>query len=575
MSGLGAVERGEKEKVEISKTVTSTVTDKEGISLTLIDVEESSVESQLNFELFEEEETVKSAEFQTSRLVEQQLVKPVEQQTVISSAQQLAMSPEQQNVESRIEQQYPPQPATDPASATATDIHIPYIDKWNNLQASPYILDDEYIMVREVRYPITHQHGNYRFEQIYEVLEAWERAEHTHPLASTRDTLEKLLFFDTETTGLHGGTGNTIFLLGYCRFEGDSVVVRQHYLAAPHAEVPLYNSFLNDARDLTHLVTYNGKAFDWPQVKTRHTLVRDLVPQLPAFGHYDLLHGARRLWKNELPSCRMFIIEQEKLGVHRTNDVPGYMAPELYFDYLREKDPEIIQGVLHHNEMDVLSLITLYIHMSKLLLETNEEQTQSAEHSLGRTVTDENLTGLTSVFANVATDMYTNDHTGENSTSDISDSMASTRMNQSLLTSPQEQYEIARWYEAVGQVDAALLRYQSISNRKSIPSAVRGKAMIAIGHLYKKQKANDKALATWEAYLNEQDSLLIPEDVLIEVAKLYEHHVKDYEKALHYSVHAFDIWKKKAGMLRSKLKSEQQAHEKRIERLQKKVEKFN
>ncbi|MCK9907287.1 ribonuclease H-like domain-containing protein, partial [Frankia sp. Cpl3] len=74
------------------------------------------------------------------------------------------------------------------------------------------------------------------------------------------------------------------------------------------------------------LVTYNGKAFDWPQVKTRHTLLRDSVPELPIFGHFDLLHGARRLWKDELESCRLANIEREKLGSFRQDDVPGYMA---------------------------------------------------------------------------------------------------------------------------------------------------------------------------------------------------------------------------------------------------------
>ena len=47
------------------------------------------------------------------------------------------------------------------------------------------------------------------------------------------------------------------------------------------------------------MVTYNGKAFDWPQVKTRHTLIREHVPKLPPFGHFDLYHAARRMWKHQ------------------------------------------------------------------------------------------------------------------------------------------------------------------------------------------------------------------------------------------------------------------------------------
>lgn len=246
---------------------------------------------------------------------------------------------------------------------------IPFAEKWADLQMQAFELDGEYIMVREVRYPVSQSHGRYTFQQLHDIMAAWEQSGLSHPLSAARQPAEELLFFDTETTGLHGGTGNTIFLLGYSRFEENTVVVRQHFLASPDAEVALYQSFLSDVNEANHLVTYNGKAFDWPQVKTRHTLLRESVPQLPVFGHYDLLHGARRLWRHDLESCRLSMIEPEKLGIVRTDDVPGYLAPMLYFDYLRTRDPDTIQGVLRHNEIDVLTLITLYIHISKLLLD--------------------------------------------------------------------------------------------------------------------------------------------------------------------------------------------------------------
>ena len=76
-------------------------------------------------------------------------------------------------------------------------------------------------------------------------------------------------------------------------------MLKQHILSQPGSEVPLYKSFL-ESIDYTNMVTYNGKAFDWPQVKTRHTLIREHVPKLPAFGHFDLYHAARRMWKHRL-----------------------------------------------------------------------------------------------------------------------------------------------------------------------------------------------------------------------------------------------------------------------------------
>ncbi|BCJ85644.1 ribonuclease H-like domain-containing protein [Effusibacillus dendaii] len=395
----------------------------------------------------------------------------------------------------------------EPQPAIAHSAKIPFLEKWAGLQAKPYVYNDDYVMVREVRYPVTQQHGKYTFDQLHEVIEAWEKTVHQHPLSSMGRTAADLLFFDTETTGLHGGAGNTIFLLGYSRMEGDAVVVRQHFLAAPHAEVSLYQSFLADINESKHLVTYNGKAFDWPQVKTRHTLIRDLVPRLPSFGHCDLLHGARRLWRNELESCRLSIIEQEKLGVFRKDDVPGYLAPMLYFDYLRHRDPETIQGVLYHNEIDVLSLITLYIHISKLLLE------------YGRDVVSHN-----------------------------------------------ERFEIARWYEALGEDTHAVEGYKKIAESDH---ALRGKAKIALGHHYKKQKKWKPALEIWEECIHE--FTYVPENVYVEAAKIYEHQVKDYEKALHYTLLAFDEWKKKKNLLRRGSKAEQETYWKRIERLEQRI----
>lgn len=58
-------------------------------------------------------------------------------------------------------------------------------------------------------------------------------------------------------------------------------------------------------------------------------------------------------------------VEKEELSVYRKEDTPGYLAPMLYFHFLKTQDPDLMAGVLHHNEQDVLSLISLYIHLSK------------------------------------------------------------------------------------------------------------------------------------------------------------------------------------------------------------------
>lgn len=257
---------------------------------------------------------------------------------------------------------------------------LPFIDEWQKNDTTAYWFDGEHCFIREVRYPIDYQHGKYSFKELTEVIALWNNTALDHPLSAKGLSSEDLFFFDTETTGLGGGAGNTIFLLGYAYLEENHIVVRQHVLPRPGNEIPLYQSFLEHINYET-LVTYNGKAFDWPQLKTRHTLIKEHVPLLPEFGHFDLYHASRRLWKNKLEKVKLSAVEEEILGLKRENDIPGYLAPMIYFDFVERKNPEILLGVMKHNEIDILSLITLYIHLSRQILQIdgyNEETLEIA-----------------------------------------------------------------------------------------------------------------------------------------------------------------------------------------------------
>lgn len=385
-------------------------------------------------------------------------------------------------------------------------IDIPYMEEWSAIQTSPFYFDNQYSMIREVSYPLDYLHGLHRFSELYDVMKLWEDRSIEHPLAFSKEEPSKMIFFDTETTGLGGGVGNTIFLIGYAQVLADHVVVKQHFLPSPSSEVALYQGFLMDIGDYQamKLTTYNGKAFDWPQIKTRHTLIRDAVPKLPAFGHFDLLHAARRLWKNNLPSVRLSIVEKEILNIGRTGDVPGYLAPMLYFDFLKDYNPKGLEGVFTHNEIDVLSLITLYIHISKKLLNSP-----------------------------------------------------------SLNTSVQEKFEIARWFEAVGQIHIAAGLYEGLAFSRNQMTSQAGKALAGI---YKKEKQYEKAEQLWLKLLESKP--VIDVEIAIELSKLYEHQWKDYEKAFYYATLSYNQWKGKTRIIRTAASKEKAAFLKRIERLQ-------
>lgn len=363
-------------------------------------------------------------------------------------------------------------------SQQSEQLQDPTHQVWKDHQTTVFSYDGQDCLIREVTYPLDYQHGLYQLGEIHDIVSMWNESNSSHPLSCKGHEASDLFFFDTETTGLGGGAGNTIFLLGQAQVLSDKVVIKQHLLPKPGNEVAMYQSFLQGINSKT-LVTYNGKAFDWPQVKTRHTLIRESVPSLPDFGHFDLFHAARRLWKNELDSVKLSNVETEILNITRENDIPGFLAPMIYFQFVKQQKPEVIMGVLKHNEIDVLSLLTLYIHLSRKIVKTNHE------------------------------------------------------------ANADEHFEIARWLDYVGDEKAALLAYQSLIKKGTNKDA---EAKYNITLYYKKEKDWERAVSMWKDLIRSSNNGIILK-VAIELAKYYEHHEKDYEAALHFTELVSDLIK--------------------------------
>lgn len=165
------------------------------------------------------------------------------------------------------------------------------------------------------------------------------------------------LFLDTETTGLAGGTGTYAFLVGVAFFDGDRLRLQQYFMRHPSEERALLAALTEVLAAFPQWVTFNGKAFDAPLLETRYLLARWPAPQ-PAY-HLDLLHPARRLWRRHLPSCALRSLEQALLGVVRPEDVPAWLIPSLYFDYVRQGRCAPLRSVFAHNAEDLLSLVAL------------------------------------------------------------------------------------------------------------------------------------------------------------------------------------------------------------------------
>ena len=171
---------------------------------------------------------------------------------------------------------------------------------------------------------------------------------------------------DTETTGLAGGAGTYIFLMGVGYFEGDQFCVRQYFMRDFNEERALLSAVNELLSNFEAIVSYNGKTFDVPLIQSRF-IMSGMKLNLEDPGHFDLLYPARRLWKRRLENCSLSTVERDILGVIRENDVPGYLVPEIYFRYLKTKDARALKQVFEHNLQDILSLVALVSRMCFLV----------------------------------------------------------------------------------------------------------------------------------------------------------------------------------------------------------------
>lgn len=167
----------------------------------------------------------------------------------------------------------------------------------------------------------------------------------------------KLLFFDTETTGLSGGTGTIPFMLGFGFFQDEDFRVKIFILNDLGKEATFLEAvdlFLQEY-GFSAVVTYNGKSFDYPLMETRYILQRKRFPLLK-LPHLDFLFPARSLWKNTYPSCKLSQLGDFLLGLSRDEDIDPSQIPGMYFNYLRTRSFRLIQGIVEHNALDLLGL---------------------------------------------------------------------------------------------------------------------------------------------------------------------------------------------------------------------------
>jgi len=197
-----------------------------------------------------------------------------------------------------------------------------------------------------------------RYHEQWTPWEAGEEALPLHGIGQDAVPRERLLAFDTETTGLAGGTGTRAFMIGAADWRHGGLRIRQLCITRLAAEEAMLRAFAGWLGDDTVLVSYNGKSYDRPLLSTRYRLARLPDPVLER-RHIDLLHPVRRRYRGVWANCRLATAERELLGVLREDDLPGAEAPGAWLAYLRGGSASKLRRVGLHNAQDLRSLCGL------------------------------------------------------------------------------------------------------------------------------------------------------------------------------------------------------------------------
>jgi len=290
---------------------------------------------------------------------------------------------------------------------------------------------------------------------------------------------ENILFIDTETTGLSGGAGTYVFLIGVAKYQKNGIQFAQFFLQDPAEESSQLSALESFVSSSELIVSYNGKSFDLPRIKTRFSFHGRKSP-FDGMLHIDLLHIARRLWKRHLPSCTLGDLEHHILGLKRSSlDIPGWQVAEKFFDYLQTGDPDPLQSVFYHNEIDVISLISL-------------------------------LSYITERLTNPISPAYHDHH--------------------DLISIGEYLIHLKRENQAISVLNQALAN-------KEISDDIRIAGLLSLANLHKRSTMFDFAIPLWKECADLKDTR--PH---IELAKYYEHKKSDFLEAIHWTLTAMELY---------------------------------
>jgi hypothetical protein len=179
------------------------------------------------------------------------------------------------------------------------------------------------------------------------------------PLPALEPHPGAIAYIDTETTGLGGGSGMYAFAAAVARPIDCGLRVAQVFLPQPGLESASLHRLSEELKPADGLASFNGGSFDLPVLRTRWVMAR-MPGELASPPHVDLLTLVRALFRHRLENCTLRMVEERLLGYERDDPVAGALIPDAYFGYLHRGSSPLLEAVLEHNRLDVISLVHLH-----------------------------------------------------------------------------------------------------------------------------------------------------------------------------------------------------------------------
>lgn len=346
----------------------------------------------------------------------------------------------------------------------------------------------EYFYI-EHQFTTNYTHGSISFDYFFP-----PNSVYSTPDMESSLNLNKCIFLDTETTGLSTSGGTFAFMVGIGWFEENHFTIRQYFLITPTQEEAMLLDLENLLSLHQSIVTYNGISFDIPILKSRFKYHR-IPTTIGTKDQIDLLKYARMLFRYQFDNRSLKNIESKVLNFTRSEEeIPGYLAPVIYQDYLKTGETQDIIGVFYHNEMDVVSL-------AALLRIINEVSNEKDKH---------------------------------------------------FSTYETLHFSLARHFDRNQDYLKAIDYYSKALDQPKLPETIRLNCYQNLANIFKKTNQIEKALIFWE-YASEFGNL----ESFIELAKIYEHKFKNYKLALEYCEKALLILEYEVNSIKSAVLQEQ------------------